>query len=249
MIDLPKYPRTFHLEGSKGIKDPDAIPLASIAGKFLVVEEKMDGSMVWFAFEPSGKLLIGHRNQEVSGPEFDLLKSWAASIEEELFDMLEDRYIMYGEWLWAKHTIFYDRLVHYFLEYDIYDRKQNIWLDTNGRYDLLNRNHIVSVRILQAEKTGLADLSKRVIPSAYISSVIKNNELMKSASVIKETDLTGLMEGLYIKVEENGQVIERYKYIRKGFLDIILGSGTHWKDRPLVINQLTPGAKERIHGF
>ncbi|HVI40107.1 MAG TPA: RNA ligase family protein [Anaerovoracaceae bacterium] len=249
MIELPKYPRTFHLEGSKGIKDPDAIVPSSIAGKFLVVEEKMDGSMVWLAFDSNGKLLIGHRNQEVSGSEFDLLKSWAASIEEDLFDMLEDRYVMYGEWLWAKHTIFYDRLVHYFLEYDIYDRKENIWLDTSSRYDLLNRKHIVSVRILQAEKTGLSDLSKQAKSSAYISSVVKDNELMKSANVIKETDLSGLMEGLYIKVEENGRVVERYKYIRKGFLDIILGSGTHWKDRPVIINQLTPGARERIHGF
>src|SRR5205807_2014548 len=32
---------------------------------------------------------------------------------------LTDRYILYGEWLYAKHTVFYTDLPHYFLEFDI----------------------------------------------------------------------------------------------------------------------------------
>lgn len=243
MIEWPKYPRTLHLEGSKGIKEPDALPLSSIAGKHLVIEEKMDGSMVSLSFDRSGTLYIRHRNQEATGSEFDLLKSWTASIEMDLLDMLEDRYVMYGEWLFAKHTIFYDQLPHYFLEYDVYDRRNNTWLDITNRNILLDRRHITSAKILLSEKTSVSDIAKFIGPSTYISSIVKENSLMNSPIILKETDLTGLMEGLYIKVEEDGQVVGRYKYIRKEFLDVILNSGTHWKDRPMIINQLASGVK------
>jgi len=49
------------------------------------------------------------------------------------------------------------------------------------------------------------------------------------------------MEGLYIKVEEDGAVIERYKYVRAGFLQTVFDSESHWMDRPLIPNQLAPG--------
>jgi hypothetical protein len=49
------------------------------------------------------------------------------------------------------------------------------------------------------------------------------------------------MEGLYIKVEEQGQVVERYKYVRFDFLNAILDSGSHWMRRPIVPNQLAAG--------
>ena len=55
---------------------------------------------------------------------------------------------------------------------------------------------------------------------------------------LKETDNSRLMEGLYIKVEENGVVVERVKYVRYSFLQTVVESGTHWLDRPIVPNKL-----------
>jgi hypothetical protein len=46
------------------------------------------------------------------------------------------------------------------------------------------------------------------------------------------------MEGLYIKVEANGVVTERYKFVRSGFLQTVLDSGSHWMNRPLLPNRL-----------
>ena len=54
----------------------------------------------------------------------------------------------------------------------------------------------------------------------------------------KETDNSMLMEGLYIKVEENGIVVDRLKYVRYGFLQTVVESGTHWLDRPIIPNKL-----------
>jgi len=49
------------------------------------------------------------------------------------------------------------------------------------------------------------------------------------------------MEGLYIKWEENGQVMGRYKYVRSSFLQAIEDEGVHWMDRPLEQNLLRAG--------
>jgi len=66
------------------------------------------------------------------------------------------------------------------------------------------------------------------------------------ARVESETDMSDLAEGVYIKVEEDGVVKERYKWVRAGFLSAILeASGetsTHWLEREHVWNKLREGA-------
>ena len=61
------------------------------------------------------------------------------------------------------------------------------------------------------------------------------------AQTLRETDSSGLMEGLYVKVEEDGAVKQRYKYIRAGFLQTVFDSQSHWMDRPLLPNGLRSG--------
>ena len=46
------------------------------------------------------------------------------------------------------------------------------------------------------------------------------------------------MEGLYIKVEENGEVIDRMKFVRASFLQTVDASETHWLERPIIPNRL-----------
>ena len=41
------------------------------------------------------------------------------------------------------------------------------------------------------------------------------------------------MEGLYIKIEEDGRVKERLKYVRASFAQAVDSSGSHWLDRPI----------------
>ena len=47
-----------------------------------------------------------------------------------------------------------------------------------------------------------------------------------------------MMEGIYIKIEENGEVVERMKYVRRGFSQCMNLSQSHWLERPIVPNQL-----------
>jgi hypothetical protein len=56
-----------------------------------------------------------------------------------------------------------------------------------------------------------------------------------------ETDPSDDAEGLYVKIEEDGEVVARFKWIRAGFLTSVLDSGSHWLARPIVPNQLAGG--------
>jgi hypothetical protein len=56
--------------------------------------------------------------------------------------------------------------------------------------------------------------------------------------VLRETDMSELMEGLYVKVEDDENVIGRYKFVRETFTNAILDSETHWHDRTIIPNKL-----------
>ncbi|MDE6588842.1 MAG: hypothetical protein K2K53_00555, partial [Oscillospiraceae bacterium] len=54
----------------------------------------------------------------------------------------------------------------------------------------------------------------------------------------RETDASDLMEGLYLKVEEGGKVVDRLKFVRASFTQTVEASQSHWLDRPIVPNRL-----------
>src|ERR1700730_7350153 len=112
MNDIYKYPRTQHIEGSgiqRGDEDLEIISLRNLAGMHLVIEEKMDGANSAISFTSDGRLLLQSRGHYLTGggreKQFHLFKTWAHTYSLQLWDVLTDRYIMYGEWLYAKHTI------------------------------------------------------------------------------------------------------------------------------------------------
>ncbi len=254
---MVKYPRTRHVEGSKlqpGDEDLTQVPLAELRGLHLVIEEKVDGSNAGISFDRNGQLLIQSRGHYLRGGaserQFDLLKSWAMTNRDAFWNTLSDRYVLYGEWLYAHHTIYYDALPHYFLEFDVLERESNQFLDTPSRGELLRS--LTFVRSVPVVRTGTLphgfDLASLVKPSLYRTKAWA--EQMAAAAVssgadperaIATADRSLLAEGLYIKHEQDGQVRGRYKFIRPSFLQTVVASGDHWKDRPLVPNGLAGG--------
>jgi RNA ligase len=256
MTRLIKYPRTPHLEGSRsqpGDEDLDAVPFSSVRGCHLAVEEKIDGANAAIRFV-DGELRLQSRGHFLRGGarerHFALLKTWAHRHEPALRDRLGERYVLYGEWVHAKHTIFYDRLPHYFMEFDVLDLEQEIFLDTPSRRRLLNGSPVVSVPVL-AERSfeHKGELAALIGRSLYKSTswrqrleeAAQQGESGRFGSVeraLAQTDPSDLAEGLYLKHEEEGAVRARYKLVRHSFLTQVLDSDSHWLDRPIVQNGL-----------
>ena len=248
-----KYPRTPHLEGSRlqpGDEDLSQIPFRQIAGRNLVVEEKCDGANSAVSFSPSGQLLLQSRGHYLTGGwrerHYNLMKQWASAHRDAFYQVLGSRYVMYGEWMYAKHSVFYDALPGYFLEFDILDRERGVFLDTPPRRKLTEKLPVTSVPVLaQGRFTKKDDLLSLLGPSRFITP--KKTERLRQVCVqngldperqIRETDPSDWMEGLYLKVEEEGIVTERLKYVRASFAQQVDESGTHWLDRPIVPNLL-----------
>ncbi len=128
--DFVKYPRTPHLFGSRGTDDDkhlgEAESLRFVADPSLIVEEKLDGTNVGIHFTSDGTMRLqcrGHLITEGMHPQYDLFKQWAAVKRPVLEDIVEDRLILFGEWVYARHSVHYRRLPHYFFEFDICDKQ------------------------------------------------------------------------------------------------------------------------------
>lgn len=253
-LELKKYPRTHHIEGSKlqqGDEDLSQIPFSAIKGKHIAVEEKIDGANSAVSFNEAGELLLQSRGHYLTGGyrerHYNLMKQWANVHRDKFYEVLGSRYIMYGEWMYAKHTVFYDALPHYFMEFDIFDRETKKFLDTPSRRKLVAQMPVVSVPVL---KEGIFQSKKELLdligPSNYIREghhdrlreyCLQNG--LDPERACQETDSSILMEGLYIKVEADGEVKERMKFVRASFLQTIAVSPVHWLERPIIPNQLS----------
>lgn len=251
---IKKYPRTPHLEGSRlqpGDEDLSQIPFEEILGKNIVIEEKIDGANCAISFGSDGVLLLQSRGHYLMGGyrerHYNLLKQWAHNNADKLFGVLDTRYIMYGEWMYAKHTVFYDLLPHYFVEFDIFDKERGVFLDTDSRRALTDKIGIISSVPVLAR--GIFTNKKQILSLLGRSNYISENHLEVLANIAKQLDLdvqlqlfqtdpSTTMEGLYIKAEENGVVTNRVKYVRASFLQCVNNSQSHWQSRPIVPNKL-----------
>ena len=238
--ELAKYPRTPHLQGSRyqpGDKG-SPVPYSCLAGRYVVIEAKLDGANAAASFSEGAELLLQSRGHylhldTLTGREraFATFKRWARAHEDSLLDVLEDRYVMYGEYMYSKHSLYYDALAHVFCEFDIWDRSREVFLDTRGRHELLYSVPVVSVPVLYA---GIAppryqDLVEMIAPSvartgrwreAFEHEVAAQG--LDLALCWKQTDTSEQDEGLYIKLEEDGKTVDRYKLVRSDFVQTIL---------------------------
>lgn len=273
---LHKYVRTPHIQGSRFQSDDhdlEAVPWTELSNKHLIIEEKMDGANSGISFSDKDELLLQSRGHYLRGgpreKHFNLLKQWASARQEELYLILGTRYVMYGEWLFAKHTYFYDALPHYFMEFDILDTKDDVFLSTEARHDLIKtatvpmnvispvlvlgegkfKNLLEIEAMLTRSRFITDDRTKSFLNAAQVAGILPKDGAFTNKE-IQEVLATGdwdpKMEGLYIKWEEDGIVKGRYKFVRQSFTNSIIEQATHWHDRPIIQNKLLPGAFEKM---
>lgn len=235
--DFTKYPRTPHLFGSKGTDDDkhlgEAESVRFIADESLIVEEKIDGTNVGIHFSDKGELVLqcrGHLITEGMHAQYDLFKQWATVKRYILEERLENRFILFGEWVYARHSVFYRQLTHYFFEFDIYDKQLKAFLGLERRLELLEGAGIETVPVVHSGSLRRLDLEELIGPSLFDSQF--------DNPITKRTD--NLMEGVYLRTESDGVVTGRAKFVRPEFVEKIKQS-THWQHQVMVPNELADG--------
>ena len=236
--DFRKYPRTPHLFGSKGTDDDKHLGRreseAFLANPSLIAEEKIDGTNVGIHFASNGRLVLqcrGHEITEGMHPQYDLFKQWTSVKRPALEAMLEDRWILYGEWMYARHSVHYRSLPHYFFEFDIYDKDREAFLDLASRLRMLEGTGFQTVPVVHRGVLRAEALPDLIGPSQFDAHF--------------DNPLTGrpdaLMEGLYFRAEADGVVTGRAKCVRPEFVEKIKQS-EHWQQQRMVPNLLREGA-------
>jgi atypical dual specificity phosphatase len=95
--------------------------------------------------------------------QFKLLNKWILNHTPQLMKIFDKGdYIIYGEWVYLKHSINYVKLPDYFIAYDIYDRIHDIFLKRSELELLLKDSTIAMVPIIYTGKATLDKLKSLV---------------------------------------------------------------------------------------
>lgn len=130
---LLKFPRTAHIMNlGAATRDDKILPASDLqriisSGSEVIIEEKLDGAnMGIFIRSDDYRIMAQNRSHFVTSkyhPQFAPLDQWLARHTADLWRVLTPgRHILYGEWLYATHSVEYTRLPGWFVAYDLYDR-------------------------------------------------------------------------------------------------------------------------------
>ncbi len=158
-IDILKFPRTKHIldAGGNGVTRDDLLMSKKDAERFIKkkvisVEEKIDGANLGISISEDFEILAQNRSHFVtssSHKQFATIDSWISTNREDLVKILQNgRFILFGEWMYAKHSIYYTRLPNHFIAFDIFDVRNKSFLGRRKRNEMLKDTEIPSVPLL-----------------------------------------------------------------------------------------------------
>ncbi len=184
-----------------------------------VFEEKVDGGVVGLAWNGDTHLAIGKHSMipyDDNSKKFYGLNNWIYENYEKI-QKIPLGWIIFGEWLRAKHNIFYNNLPDYFLAFDIWDGYR--YLDLQSRSEMLYKLEFAEVPfIYSGDDLDIGD----VLCIANGLSVSNKSRFSNSET----------FEGIVIKNYQKGLM---GKYVRREFMDSI---EANWINSPLIENRL-----------
>ena len=220
---IHKFPRTRHIFNVGGATVDDRILDAGDSDTFMkeddvFIAEKVDGAQLGISIDENYKIVIQNRSHYVnskSHSQFEKLDKWIIDHTESLFQILNQDTILFGEWLYATHSIAYTKLPDYFMAFDLYNKKKKLFY---------NRDRLVE---------ALKDTNVHYVREMYRGKIKDKNQLLKM--IEQKSDYTdGRVEGIYLKIFENDYVKARCKLVRN---DFICGND-HWSKRILQKNKV-----------
>lgn len=251
-IDAPplgfaKFPRTRHVldAGGHAVTRDDLLMDPADAARFcdgrtvVTAEEKVDGSNLGFSLTSSYEVRAQNRAHYVTSAthtQFRALDAWLDANSWALCQLLapEDE-ILFGEWMYAKHSIQYTRLPGYFIAFDIYSKRTNSFA-SRARF--------------RERMAGLDIPVVRTIAERAFSSLAELLALLEEQSAYRD----GFVEGAYLRIDSSpteeasssntgssshGRLELRGKIVRP---DFVQGIAEHWQSQLLVRNSLCRGS-------
>lgn len=215
----------------------------------VVVEEKIDGANLGLRWSPKDGCVFQSRGHLLRGgkaeAQFAPVYNWGASRAESIQAALGTRYMVYGEWCYAKHRAFYDALPDLFIGFDVLDLESGMFLASGPRNEVLGEAGLVRSPGLyqgvfaKAPAFGSFLGKSRFKTKDWRKALAVEAERVGARDYMKETDDSDDMEGVYVRVESADHVLHRMKLHRDGFEKV---TSEGWGRGPFIRNQVRVGA-------
>lgn len=225
---LPVFPRTPHLPYKPNVDSTDIIAeKVCLDDGEVSVEEKVDGASVGITLDDEGNPVIRNRDHilnkgyvkknTTAKKQFRPLWNYFYD-NRRAFEVVlkEGPFAIYGEWMWAQHGIFYNKLPDWLIPYDIYNYEIGKFLSP-----------VISRRLLiEAGFNCPALLFHGTVNTlSYEDFEQWANKPAQWAN--------SKMEGIYLKVHNTEIILHRYKMVREDF-----ARGALWDNKELKKNEL-----------
>ncbi len=238
---------------SDAIKFPKTPRLTEVSGQDVylewgnhtaVVEEKVDGANVgiWFDGE---EMQLQSRGHVLRGgaweAQFAPMHGWAWSRFAKLQSTLGEKYVLYGEWCYAKNKSFYDNLPDYFLAFDVFDRESGYFLPTYRKEEIFFACQVLAVPWMwKGPFRKVGAFASHIRKSHFKTPKWRDHllDVAREAGVtdpMSTTDNSDYMEGVYIRIEDDTRVVGRMKLHREGYEKV---RNDNWRRQPLIVNRL-----------
>lgn len=214
-----KYPRTLYFNFSDSVDREDVresgyFNIENFLGKELVATIKMDGSNCLWTHDH----IAARNGTHATGSNFDYAKQLHAAIK----DRIPPNIYIYGEWLYAKHSILYENLDGYFQVFGVYDTTANAWgswQDVQYYARLVDAINVPGVRIIEPTENKktlielITHIAQTIIKQGHEGIVVRNIDSFDSKEFNKNTA----------------------KFVRENHVQ----TDRHWSKQKVVINKVS----------
>lgn len=215
-----KYPRTYHLPFSKGATKDDKIVDSNwfdyFKNKEIIITEKLDGSNT--ALTHNGVFARSHATQTTN--EWDRYITAYNGLYDKVKNLISENEIVYGENLYAIHSIEYTKLPSYFFIFNIRDDKEFYSWDEISE---------------MAEMMGIL-----TVPVLYRGILDKEEDLSKLIELYmsKSSTYGDNIEGVVVRASDRFPVEEFkhnvVKYVRANHVQTDIHWSRSWKKAKLI---------------
>lgn len=211
-----KYPRTYHLPSSPGASDDDKIldSVEHLLCKTIAITEKVDGGNC--ALTQEGVFARTH-GSIAKHPAFDPIKTIWSTIRYDI----PESYSIFGEAVYAKHSIAYNALPGFFLAFGIRDDAENLWLPWKDVKEV-------------AGVLGLPTVPELWVGTIYKADDLSNkvDELIAGGSRCGGEAIEGLVIRTYDRFTDFSKNVA--KWVRKDHVQ----TTEHWMNQPVTPNRI-----------
>lgn len=220
---LPDFGRMLHLPYNPNCDRDDLVATEAEASVIfrtsepdsslsVLVEEKLDGSQVGVAWAGDSEapvirnknhiLVKGYSRKDTNAKrQYAPFWTWVyehAGCFVALTAMCGELVGVYGEWLYAEHTLHYDSAPADFVAYQIYQPSLGAFVDAYRTWDLL----------------GAAGFAQPTVLATHVDSYAQLEALAQAPSCLSSCDQR---EGVVVKVSDGTRLVVQFKMRRADF--------------------------------